>query len=243
MTGSIRKVSPIIYANFAGLLYLLIAVSGGFSIGYVPSVIMAPGDAATTAQNMLDNQGLFRLGIFGDIIVLLLEIILTVLLYRLFKPVSQRISMIAAFSRLAMSVVMGINLLNYLIPLQLLSGADYLGVFEPQQLQALSLLFLEAHQDGIYIWGLFFGLHLFALGYLIFKSGYFPKILGLLTMIGSFGYSFESLAAFTLPNMEVVSLIINLLLVIAVIGELSFTFWLLIKGLNVEQWNRISLTK
>ena len=101
MTNPINKASPIAYAKFAGLLYLLIAISGGFSIGYVPSVIMAPGDAASTAQNILDNQGLFRLGILGDIIVLLLEIILTEMLYRLFKPVSQTLSMIAAFSRLA----------------------------------------------------------------------------------------------------------------------------------------------
>ncbi len=238
MTATTNQIPAMNYAKFAGLLYLLIAISGGFSIGYMPSVIIAPGDAATTAQNLLNNQGLFRLGILGDIVVLLLEIVLTAILYRLFKPVNQTIAMIAAFSRLAMSIVMGINLLNYLIPFQLLNGADNLGAFEIDQLQSLALVFLDAHQYGVYIWGLFFGLHLIALGYLVFKSGYFPKVLGLLMGIGSFGYSLESIGEITLINNEIFSILVIALLVIATVGELSFTFWLLIKGLNIEAWDK-----
>ncbi|MFT6878262.1 MAG: hypothetical protein ACJAZF_004393 [Granulosicoccus sp.] len=225
-----------VYARFAGLFYLLIAISGGFSIGYVPSVIVAPGDASATAQNIADNLGLFRLGIAADILVFMFEVALTVLLYRLFKPVNPTLSLVAAFCRLAMSVVMGLNLLNYLIPLILLSGTDYLSVFDTDQLHALALLFLETHQYGVYIWGLFFGLHLLALGYLILKSGYFPKAMGILMMIGSVGYTSESLAAIASVDNSITRLVVIAFLVVAVVGELSFTFWLLIKGVNVNEW-------
>ncbi len=230
---NINHLSPTAYAKLAGLLYLLIAISGGFSIGYMPSVIMVPGDAATTAQNIIENQGLFRLGIAGDIVVFLMEIILTVMLYRMFKPVNPTLSLIAGFSRLAMGIVMAINLFNYLIPMRLLGGSDYLNALEPNQLQSLALLFFDAHQDGIYIWGLFFALHLVILGYLIFKSDFFPKLIGLFMMIGSFGYGGESIAAFIYPGHEAISMLINVLLGIAVVGELSFTFWLLIKGIKI----------
>jgi hypothetical protein len=224
------------YARSAGLFYLLIAISGGFSIGYVPSVIIESGDASATAQNIAENLGLFQLGIVADIFVLMLEVALTVMLYRLFKPVNPTVSLIAAFCRLAMSVVMGLNLLNYLIPLLLLSGSSYLSAFESHQLHALALLFLETHQFGVYIWGLFFGIHLMALGYLIFKSGYFPKVIGILMMIGSIGYATESLAAISFVENTTVSAMVISFLVVAVIGELSFTFWLLIKTINVNVW-------
>ena len=203
----------------------------------MPSVIISPGDAAETARNIAEHQWLFRLAIVADIAVFLMEIILTVMLYRMFKPVNPSLSMIAAFSRMAMSIVMGLNLLNYLIPVILLSGSDYLSVFQPNQLQSLAMIFLDAHQYGVHIWGLFFGLHLIALGYLIFKPGYFPRVLGIMMMVGSFGYSGESLAAFAIPNNEIISMIITILLVLAVIGELSFTFWLLIKGINTPSNN------
>jgi hypothetical protein len=236
MTSTKTKIPAMTYAKYAGLLYLLIAISGGFSIGYMPSVIVVAGDPATTAQNMMDNLGLFRLGILGDIVVLLLEIVLTVILYQLTKPVNQTIAMIALFSRLAMSIVMGLNLLNYLIPFHLLNGADNLSAFELDELQSLSMVFLEAHQYGVYIWGLFFGLHLIALGYLVFKSKYFPKVLGVMMGIGSLGYLLESIGEITLTNNEVLSTLIIAFLVIATVGELSFTFWLLIKGVNIEEW-------
>ncbi|MDB4728164.1 DUF4386 domain-containing protein [Saprospiraceae bacterium] len=238
MTEITNQIQAMTYAKFAGLLYLLIAISGGFSIGYMPSVIIVSDDAATTAQNLLENQGLFRLGILGDIVIILLEIILTVILYRLFKPINQTISMIAAFARLSMSIVMGLNLLNYLIPYHLLNSANNLVAFEIDELQSLVLVFLEAHEYGVYIWGLFFGLHLISLGYLVFKSGYFPKVLGLLMGIGSFGYSLESIGEITLTHNELFSILVIALLVIVTIGELSFTFWLLIKGLNIEEWNK-----
>jgi hypothetical protein len=151
-----------------------------------------PGDATATADNIRASGWLLHLGIASDTLIFLTEIVVTALLYVLLRPVSRTLSLVAAFARLAMGVVMGINLLPYFIALLLVSGAGYLTVFEPDQSDALALLFLNAHQDVVYFWQLFFGLHLAVLGYLIFKSGYFPRILGILMIIGSLGYLVDS---------------------------------------------------
>lgn len=222
-------------ARLAGFLLLLIAMLAPFSILYLPSTLIVPGDAATTASNIVASDGLFRLGIVVDSVVILLEIVLIAILYVLLRPVNRTLALVAAFARLAMTVVMGVNLFNSLGVLLLLSDAEYLTVFEPDQLDALVLLFLNLHESGIYIWQVFLGLHLVVLGYLVFKSGYFPRILGILLMVACLGYLMDSLGIL-LPSSEAISMVSPVLLVATVIGELSFTFWLLIKGVNVDQW-------
>ena len=103
-------------ARIAGTLYLTIAVCGGFSIGYVPSQIVIAGDASSTAANLIDQLGLFRLGVLADSAVILLEIAITVSLYQMFWTTSPRLSLIAMVSRLGMIIVMGINLLLWVMP-------------------------------------------------------------------------------------------------------------------------------
>jgi len=224
-------------ARIAGFLLLLIAVLAPFSILYLPSTLIVPGDAATTANNILASDGLFRLGIVVDSVVVLLEIVLIGILYVLLRPVNRTLALVAAFARLAMTVVMAVNVFNSLGVLLLLSGAGYLTVFEPDQLDALVLLFLNLHESGVYIWQVFLGLHLIVLGYLVFKSGYFPRILGILLMVACLGYLMDSFGIL-FPSSEAISIVSSVLLVATVIGEVSFTFWLLIKGVNVEQWER-----
>jgi len=180
---------------------------------------------------------LFRLGIVVDSVVVLLEIVLIGILYVLLRPVNRTLALVAAFARLAMTVVMAVNVFNSLGVLLLLSGAGYLTVFEPDQLDALVLLFLNLHESGVYIWQVFLGLHLIVLGYLVFKSGYFPRILGILLMVACLGYLMDSFGIL-FPSSEAISIVSSVLLVATVIGEVSFTFWLLIKGVNVEQWER-----
>lgn len=221
------------YARTAGLLYLIIAAFGAFSIAYVPSVIIEAGDAATTANNLLANKALFNMGIFGDVVVLLVEVVLTVMLYVMFKPVNHTLSLIAAWSRLAMVLVMAINLLLNIMPVFLLSGTAYLSAFEPAQLQATALIFFEAHGYGIYIWQIFFGPHLLALGYMIIKSDLFPRVLGWMMLIGSFGYTIQALEKLMHIENAALSIVVIGLLTIVTIGELSFAFWLLIKGINL----------
>ncbi len=221
--------------RLAGVLYLLIAVLAPFSILYIPSMLIVPGDAATTASNILASDGLFRLGIVVDSVVILLEIALVAVLYVLLRPVNKMLALVATFARLAMTVVMAVNVFNSLGVLLLSSDAEYLTVFEPGQLHALVLLFLNLHDSGVYIWQVTFSFHLLVLGYLVFKSGYFPRILGILLMVACLGYLMDSFGIL-FPNSGAISIVSSILLAAAVIGELSFTLWLLIKGVNVEQW-------
>jgi hypothetical protein len=231
MTAKEKKSSINTTARIAGVLYLIIAVCAPFSMLYVPSVLIAPGDAATTASNIMASEGLFRAGIASDSVVFLIEIVLTVLLYILLKPVSQTLSLVAAFARLAMTVIQGVNLLNYFFVLLLVSGATYSTLFGPNQLHALVLLFLNAHEYVALIWGLFFGLHLLALGYLVYKSGYMPKILGILLIIVSLCYLTQSFGNILLPKYKEILATIGFLSII----EIAFPLWLLIKGVNVQQ--------
>ena len=227
--------SPLVYARLAGLLVLVLVVISPFSLIYIPSTLVVPGDATATANNVMASDGLFRLGIISDAAIFLIEIVVTALLYVLLRPVSRTLSLAAAFARLAMAVIQGINLLPYFIALLLLSGAGYLTVFEPDQLNALVLLSLNAHENAVYIWQAFFGLSLFVLGYLIFESGYFPRILGILMVVGALGYLIDSFGNILLPSYgEVFGLVVA---VTAIIGELPFFLWLLIKGVNVQKWH------
>lgn len=146
----------------------------------------------------------------------------------MFKHINSVVASIALYSRMAMSLVMAVNLLNYFLPLHLLQSAGNLNEWEYNK--SLVLLFLEAHQDGVLIWGIFFGMHLTALGYLVYQSGHLPKILGVMLVAGSFGYTIESISAFTVPDNIPLSYLSMALLGFAIIGELSFAIWLTIKG-------------
>ena len=176
------------------------------------------------------NKGLFRLGIVGDIIVFLSEMLMIVILFVLFKPVNKELSLIAAFSRLAMAIIMGVNLLYSFAVLQLLSGADYLKVFEIAQLNALVMLFLNTHENVVLISQIFFAFHLFFLGYLAYKSGYFPRILGVGVIVAGFGYLIESFGIFLLPKYE--EIFSGIVMAAALVGEIPFFLWLLFKGVK-----------
>jgi hypothetical protein len=134
-----------------------------------------------------------------------------------------------------MTVVMGINLLPYFIALLLLSGAGYLTVFEPAQSDALALVFLNAHGYGIFTWQMFFGFHLFVLGYLIYESGYFPRILGVVMVFAALGYLIDAYGNVLYPEYAATfGLVAG---IGALIGELPFFLWLVIKGINVQKWH------
>jgi hypothetical protein len=215
-------------ARIAGALILIMTVPALFAFGYVNSSLIVPGDATATANNILASEGLFRLGIVADALVFLIEIVLVVMLYVLLEPVSQTLSLVAAFARLAMAVVQGVNLLNHLIPLLLLSGTGYLRVFEPDQLHALALLFLDAFEYGAHIWGLFFALHLSFLGYLVYKTGYIPRILGVALVVSSLCYFIQGFGNILAPQYKEILSWVGLFSII----ELAFPLWLVIKGVK-----------
>jgi hypothetical protein len=207
-------------ARVAGALYLTIAVCGGFSIGYVPSQIVVAGDAATTAANLMGQLGLFRLGVLADS---------AVILYQMFRTTSPRLSLIAMVSRLGMIVVMGINLLLWVMPYVLLTQPM---VLNPADSQAFAQIFFEAHALGIYVWQLFFGAHLLALGWIILRSKLVPHLLGWGLLIGAFGYLIQGLVKLTFTDVAALDITIIGLLTIVTLSELGFGLWLLIRGLR-----------
>jgi len=215
-------------ARVAGVLYLIIFLVAGFAFFPVSSLIV-PGDATATANNIIASESLFRFGIVGWSVVLLTEVVLSVILYVLLKPVGKTLALIMMFSRLAMATIQGMNLLNHSFALLLLSGADYLTVFDPDQLHALVMLFLNAYHYGDLIWQLFFALHLFVLGYLVYKSGYIPRILGILVVVASLLYLAQSFGNFLFPKYEE---ILAQVVLLTMIPELLFPLWLLIKGVK-----------
>ncbi len=215
-------------SHIAGVLYILITLIAPFSMLYVPSKLIVAGDAIATAGNIQASQGLFRAAIASDAVVFLLEIALTVLVYFLVKPVDKTLALIAAYARLAMTVVQGINLLNYVFVLLLTSGAGYLSAFASGQTEALVSLFLNAHDSVALIWGMFFGLHLLVLGYLAYKSGYMPKWLGVVLVITALLYLTQSFGIILFPQSEA---LFKSLISLAFI-EIAFPLWLLIKGVK-----------
>ena len=210
------------YIRTAGWLYIAIAIAGGFSIGYVPSVIFVSGDAAATLANLLGNTALVRLGILGDIIVLLIELVLTIMLYRIFKPASETLALIATYARFAMVGVMAINIMLGVMPLYVI------GLKTPMPEMVLALF--VAKQMGIYVWQLFFSLHLLAVGTMILRYGLFPKVLGWMMTIGAFGYLLEGLSKLTFFENAALSVLVIGLLVVVTLGELAFAIWLIAKG-------------
>jgi hypothetical protein len=219
----------------AGILYLVITIAAIVAHVYVPSQLLVPGDATATAHNILAQGTLFRIGIGSEILVLFSEVVLSVLLYVLLKPVSKTLSLVAVVFRLVMTTIHAVNLLNSFVVLLLLSSTGYLAVFETDQINALVLLFLNAHKYGFTIGIVFFVPHVFILGYLLFTSGYLPKVLGVLFILAACGYLIDSTALLFVPGYGATPAFIALPIAIA---EIAFPLWLLIKGINAEQWEK-----
>ncbi len=228
-----KSQSPMLLARIAAVLYLVITVAAIVAHIYMPEQLIVAGDAATTASNIASSDFLFRSAIAGEFVVLLSEVVLSIILYVLLKPVNRMVSMIAAVSRLVMTTIHGLNLLNYFIILTLLSGADYLSVFNTEQINALVMLFLDAHAYGFAIGIAFLIIHVFALGYLIYKAGYIPRIIGVLFILAGFGYLVDSVGILLLPAYETTPALAAMVIAIA---ELAFPIWLLVKGVNKERY-------
>jgi hypothetical protein len=232
-----EKMNPNKTARVAGFLYLLMAPFGIFGILWASSLIV-PGDAATTANNIMASESLFRLSIVSALMVQIITIFVVLVLYKLLKPVNKNHALLMVIFILLGAPIAMLNELNRFVTLLLLSGADYLTVFTADQLQALVPLFLDLHEQGVTIAGIFWSLWLFPMGYLVFKSGYIPRILGVLLIIAGFGYLIDSFAGFLLPNFYAP---ISRFILFTTYGELLFPLWLLIKGVNVEQWEKRAL--
>lgn len=234
MTNRTAETSPLILARVAGFLYLIMAPLGIFGILYVPSIIIVPGDAAATANNIMASESLFRLSIVSALLTQVVFIFLVLFLYQLLKPVNKSHALLMVILVLVAVPIAMLNELNQFAALLLLSGADYLPAFEPDQLHSQVMLFVDLHEDGILIAQIFWGLWLLPLGLLVFKSGFLPRFLGVLLVIGCFGYVIDSFALILFPSFKPIAQF-------TFIGELLLPLWLLIKGVNIEQWEKLAL--
>lgn len=220
------------YARLAGLFYLTIAVAGGFSIAYVPSQIQVAGDAAATVANLVKHTVLFRLGIVGDIVVMLAEIMVTVMLFFMFKTVNPTLSMAAAIARAMMVAIMGSMLFFHAGALYLANDAGPLSILLEDQRVEWVMLMLHLNSAGVWIWQLFFTLHLLLLGSLVVRSRAFPTWLGLGLMLGGTGYILDSAFSSTLTDVVWLGHLRAGLLVIVTLSEISFALLLVIAGRN-----------
>ncbi len=220
-------------ARIAGILYLIITVAAVIAHFRVPASLFVDGNAAATMTNIQAAPTALNSAVGAELVILLSEVVLSVLLYFLFKPVSAVVSFVSAAARLMMTGIHGINLLNYFFVIQFAVNPDYAKVFSGPQLQQLASLFIDAHAYGFTLGVVFLSLHAALLGYLIFRSGYFPRVLGVLFLMASAGYLSDSLSLLFVLGYIVTPAFIAVPIAVA---ELAFPLWLLIRGLNMEKW-------
>jgi hypothetical protein len=237
MTGRTVETSPQIYARIGGILYLYIIAAGTFGELLVRDKLIVSGDATATANNIIASQLLWRISIAGDLIALVCSVALALIFYVLLRPVSKNLALLAVFFNLVELAIDAANKLNLFAALLLLGSADYLKAFDPYQLHALAYLPLKLHDYGFGISLVFFGFVCLILGYLLFRSGYFPKTLGVLMTLAGLTYLTNS---FTLILAPTYSVMISPILGLALIGETSFCLWLIVKGVNVPKWEGAS---
>jgi uncharacterized membrane protein YwzB len=215
-------------ARRAGMLYLLLAIVGPFNTVYVPGAFIVPGDATATARNITAAELTYRLGILSELAVDVVFLVLVATLYELLKHadgLQARLMVIFVSVSVAFGLV---NLLVQMAPLVLLSGAGFLSAFTKSQLDALALGFLRLRSNGIQLAIAFWGLWLFPFGVLVIKSGLFPKLLGVLLIVGCFAYLTVSGTALVAPAQR--AIVDRIAMPFYLIGELSMIVYLLAKG-------------
>jgi hypothetical protein len=235
MTRPERPASVQRTARTAGLLYLILAVGGGFAEFFVRRAIVVRGDAEATVANLMASTPIFRLGIVAELVGQVVFVLLVMALYRLLGGIDRRQArLMVTFVVLAVAITC-LNMLNQFAPLLLLSGAPYLGAFDTAQLHALVLVFLDLQHAGYLIAQVFFGLWLLPLGILVFRSGFLPRAVGVLLVVACAGYLADVALFFLAPGFGLV------LSEFTFVGELALMLWLLVFGVNVERWTKRTL--
>ena len=213
-------------ARVAGSLYLLASLPGAFSLLYIPSHFIVSGDAASTANKIAGSEFLFRLGILSELTGFIGFIFVVWALYRLLVGVSKpHASLMATFMLISIPISL-VNVLNETAALTLIRGANFLSVFDKPQRDALAMLFLHLHFDGFMVAQIFWGLWLIPFGVLVYKSGFLPRILGVLLILACFGYLVNSLVGFGVLPSGLASRVVGQL----TICELPIILWLVTVG-------------
>jgi len=220
------------WARIAGVLFLVSLVAGGFGEAYAPSKIIVSGDAVATAANIRNFEFLYRLGFAAFLIESLCDIALVVILYLLLRPVNKGLSLMAALIALVGTAVFAVAELFYLAPVLILRDATgYLSTFSPEQLYSVVLLSLKFYSFGGMITTAYYGLGWLIRGYLIYRSGYLPKFIGVLMAIGGLGFVVRNFLLILAPAYAP-----TWLLMLMFPGGLILGVWLVVKGVDVSKW-------
>lgn len=221
--------SPLITAKLAGFFYLVQVLL------YIFSSLIVPEGPSATINNIRLSESLLRLSIVGILLAQIVGIVYVLFLYKLLKPVNKNIAALMLVFALTVPPITMLNELTRLGILQVVGGADTLSVFTAEQLEALARFFIRLHGEGTSIAFIFAGLWLFPLGYLVFQSRFLPRILGVLLVLGGSGYLIYAFGSLLSTEYNLSNSLLGGL------AEVLFLLWLLIKGVNVEQWNQRAL--
>lgn len=232
MTASTISQSQCKAARVAAVLYLLLAVIAPIGLLYVPGKLIVRGDATATADRLRASESLLRIGIGSELVHQAIAIFLVVALYGLFKAVNEKHAALVVILGALVSVpIVFLNVLNEIAALILVGGANFLSVFEKPQLDALAYLFLRLHELGIVVASIFWGLWLFPLGLLVIRSGFIPRVLGVLLVLAGSGYLAGSFTILVLPQYAGP---VGQVAAFLKFGELPFILWLLIWGTRLR---------
>ena len=218
------------YARLAGVTYLIVVLTGILSLAYIPSQLIVWKDAATTVNNIVASEFLFRIGIVAGVFCYIGFLILPLLLYKLFESVDKKSAQMMVVLAVISVPISIFNLINKVDVLTLLSGAQYLNTLEIAQLNTQVMLLLKSYNNGLLVVQIFWGLWLFPFGYLVYKSRYIPRIFGVLLMLGCLGYVVAFVCGLLFPDFDVPSFVS----LPASIGEIGTCLWLLIMGANKD---------
>lgn len=223
MTTRTAETTPQTYARIGGSFYLMIIVFGALGQIFIRGALIVPGNAAATASHILASQALWRFGIFGDIMMHIFDLPVMLAFYVLLKPINKNLVLLGVLFNVIQTAVLVANKANLVMPLLVLKNGDAARAFE----------FIQIHDYGFGIGLIFFGFACLVYGYLIFKSGYLPRLLGILLMIAGVSYLTNS---FTLLLAPTYAGTVFPVLLLALVGELSLSLWLIIKGVNIPKW-------
>jgi hypothetical protein len=223
-------------ARMAGILYLIIIIAGMFSVLFVRNELIISGNPAATAHQLISHESLWRAGIASDLVMHLCDIPVMLIIYILLRPVNRRIALLALLFNIIQTAVLVANKLNLIAALLPLSNNAYFKGMDPQVLYTQSYLAIRLHDIGFGVGLLFFGMTLLANGYLIRKSDYLPKVIGILLQIAGLSYLVSNFTLILAPKAAAQMWL--WLMLPCFLAELSFALWLVIKGVNEEKWKR-----
>jgi len=229
--NGIQDISPNKIARIAGLFYLIYILTTVLA-SVVRSKLIVFGDAAATANNIMGSQLLFRLGFVTQLVSAVFFLLAAWALYVLLKPVNKNLSLLFLLLNLGGVAVECINMLNLFAALQFFSSANYLNVFQTGQLQAMAMSFLNSYTNGFMIAQIFYGTWLLPLGYLVYKSRFLPRLLGIVLILDFFFWTSYFFQFFLFPDSGILIFPAS---VVGFIAEVSISLWLLIKGVKVQK--------